>query len=86
MFSRSILCRYLESASASHHYLEGKPCEVYEAPFDVLLPAGDEQEDETDTVVQPDIVVYCDKSKLCESRGVREYWVVDPTELFADLD
>lgn len=45
-------------------FLKGKPCKMYEAPFDVLLPKRDEPDDEVDTVVQPDIVVYCDKSKL----------------------
>jgi len=41
-------------------YLQGKPCRVFCAPFDVRLnpDAGD------DTVVQPDILVICDKSKL----------------------
>jgi Uma2 family endonuclease len=48
-------------------YLEGKPCEAYAAPFDVLLPLGNEADDEVDTVVQPDIVVFCDKSKLTRS-------------------
>jgi len=46
------------------NYLKGKPCKVFLAPFDVLLPSNDEADDEVDTVVQPDIVVYCDKSKL----------------------
>jgi Uma2 family endonuclease len=46
------------------NFLKGKPCEVYEAPFDVLLPAANESDDDVDTVVQPDIVVYCDTSKL----------------------
>ncbi len=90
------------------NFLEGKPCKVYEAPFDVLLPESDEDDDEVATVVQPDIAVFCDRSKLTErgargapdlvveilspstSRkdlsekfdryqraGVREYWVVD---------
>lgn len=45
-------------------FLEGKPCEVYAAPFDVLFPEGDEPDDEVETVVQPDVVVVCDKSKL----------------------
>lgn len=40
------------------------------APFDVLLPRGEESDDETDTVVQPDISVFCDKSKITE-RGAR---------------
>jgi Uma2 family endonuclease len=48
-------------------FLEGHPCEVYEAPFDLLLPEGDEDDDEVATVVQPDILVFCDKSKLTEA-------------------
>jgi Uma2 family endonuclease len=47
--------------------LKGKPCKAFAAPFDVLLPRGDERDDEVDTVVQPDIVVYCDRSKLTEA-------------------
>ena len=45
-------------------YLKGKPCKAFAAPFDVLLPHGDEADDEVDTVVQPDIAVFCDRSKL----------------------
>ena len=45
------------------NFLEGKPCKVYAAPFDVRLH-GDGDED--DTVVQPDIAVICDRSKLDE--------------------
>jgi len=45
-------------------FLKGRPCQAYFAPFDVLLPEGDETDDDTATVVQPDIVVYCDRSKL----------------------
>lgn len=47
-------------------YLKEKKCEVYHAPFDVRLPEGDEEEGEIRTVVQPDIVVICDPSKLDE--------------------
>ena len=44
------------------NFLKGKPCKVYVAPFDVrLFPADD---DSDDTVVQPDIVVVCGRSKL----------------------
>ena len=50
--------------------LEGHPCEVYHAPFDVRLPEGGEDEDDVDTVVQPDIVVVCDPDKL-DDRGCR---------------
>jgi len=48
-------------------FLKGKPCKVFVAPFDVILPAGDETDDEVDTVVQPDIAVFCDKAKLREA-------------------
>ncbi|RKX77972.1 MAG: Uma2 family endonuclease [Spirochaetes bacterium] len=48
-------------------FLEGNPCKVYTAPFDVLLPDHLElEDDEVTTVVQPDISVICDKSKLTE--------------------
>lgn len=52
--------------SKIYNYLEGKPCEVYHAPFDVRLPKGEEAEDDITTVVQPDIVVICDAKKLDE--------------------
>lgn len=47
------------------NYLEGKKCEVYAAPFAVRLfeQDGDRPED-VDTVVEPDICVICDQSKL----------------------
>lgn len=50
---------------------EGKPCEVYLAPFDVLFPDRDDLlEEDIDTVVQPDLIVICDPGKLSE-RGCR---------------
>ena len=52
------------------NYLFGKKCEVYHAPSDVRLPAN--KKDKTDnaiyTVVQPDLYVVCDQSKL-DDRG-----------------
>ena len=42
------------------NYLVGKPCDVYAAPFDVRLNADKRD----DIVVQPDLLVVCDKSKL----------------------
>ena len=44
--------------------LADRTCRAYLAPFDVRLPRGDEADDEIDTVVQPDIVVVCDRKKL----------------------
>jgi Uma2 family endonuclease len=43
-----------------YEFFKGKPCRVFHAPFDVRLNAT--QED--DIVVQPDIVIICDRSKL----------------------
>ena len=47
------------------NYLAGKKCEVYAAPFAVRLfeQDGDSPED-VDTMVEPDISVVCDPSKL----------------------
>ena len=47
------------------NYLEGKQCRVYPAPFGVRLfeQDGDSPEN-VDTVVEPDISVVCDRSKL----------------------
>ncbi len=47
------------------NYLEGKKCEACSAPFGVRLfeQAGDVPED-VDTVVEPDISVVCDRSRL----------------------
>ena len=51
------------SAALSYQFfsfLRGKECRVYSAPFDVRI-----NYDTTDnTVVQPDLVVICDKSKI----------------------
>jgi len=48
-------------------FLEGNPCTVYPAPFDVLLPEREDQaEEDVPTVVQPDVSVICDLTKLTE--------------------
>lgn len=52
------------------NYLLDKDYEVYTAPFDVRLPEGGENDEDILTVVQPDLVVICDRSKLDE-RGCR---------------
>ena len=50
-----------------HTVLKDKQCDVYAAPFDVRLADYAEASDEDIfTVVQPDIVVVCDKLKLDE--------------------
>lgn len=93
--------------SSIFNYLKGKPCRVFPAPFDVILPISSA----ANTVVQPDVTVVCDLSKITErgcegapdlvvevvskssvtrdlhekysiyeQAGVKEYWVVYPTE------
>ncbi len=58
----------LNLASEIKYFLKKKKCEVFIAPFDVrLLNSGNEKENEKIfTIVQPDICVICDRSKLDE--------------------
>jgi Uma2 family endonuclease len=50
-------------------FLKMKPCKVFAAPFDVRLPVKNKKkDDQVTTVVQPDICVICDETKL-DSRG-----------------
>ncbi len=51
------------------NFLEGKKCEIYHAPFDVRLYNRKKsllQNKEVFTVVQPDICIICDTSKIDE--------------------
>ena len=43
-----------------YNILKGKPCKVFAAPFDVRLNHNSYD----DTVVQPDLVVICDRNKI----------------------
>ena len=47
-------------------FLRDKDCQVFAAPFDVRLPQEDENDEDIENVVQPDL------------SGVPEYWVVFP--------
>jgi Uma2 family endonuclease len=51
------------------NFLKGKPCQVFAAPLDVRLFPKDDDSD--DTVVQPDILVVCDKSKIADNRACK---------------
>ena len=44
-------------------FLKNKPCRLYTAPFDVRLNADEKD----DTVLQPDLSVVCDPSKINET-------------------
>jgi Uma2 family endonuclease len=52
----------MELSNQFYNWLRGKPCQVFAAPLDVrLFP---EEDNSDDTVVQPDLLVVCDKGKL----------------------
>ncbi|MGV3604550.1 MAG: Uma2 family endonuclease [Dyadobacter fermentans] len=94
-------------------YFENHYCQAFHAPFDVRLPKKDQNiiDQKIYTVVQPDLCVICDESKLddrgClgapdliveilspgnsrtemqskfelyQEAGVREYWLVEPSQ------
>jgi Uma2 family endonuclease len=94
-----------------HPYFRALGSRVFFAPLDIRLPEGDEHDDAIRNVVQPDISVVSDASKLdsrgCrgapdlvvevtspatagrdhvikralyERHGVREYWLVHPSD------
>ncbi len=72
------------------NYLQGKPCKGYVAPFDVRLPRKDEDDSQIETVVQPDLSVICDQSKL-DIQGCRGApdWIVEvlsPSTALKDMD
>ncbi len=68
----------LELARQIADALEGSPCEVFLAPFDVRLPRTDEADDAIDTVLQPDLTIVCDPGKI-DQRGCRGApdWVIE---------
>jgi Uma2 family endonuclease len=68
----------VELARQVAHALQGKIPRVFVAPFDVRLPKAAESDDQVDTVVQPDVLITCDRTKLDE-RGMRGApdWIVE---------
>ncbi|MCL2193415.1 MAG: Uma2 family endonuclease [Treponema sp.] len=71
------------------NYLEGKPCRAIYAPFDVRLFYEEELGEGDDTVVQPDIMVVCDKSKIGDEgiRGAPDLVmeIVSPSNTFFEM-
>ena len=64
------LCKKTALATQIHTQPAGKKCEAFVAPFDVRFPEADETDEEIVHVVQPDISVVCDPSKI-DDRGCR---------------
>ena len=58
--------------------LRGHLCRPFIAPVDIRLPIGNQHDDAIETVVQPDVFVVCDPSKI-DIRGVRGApdWVIE---------
>jgi Uma2 family endonuclease len=52
-------------SSKFDNWLQGKPCKVFAAPLDVRLFPKKDKSDKT--VVQPDVLVVCDKDKLSKN-------------------
>jgi len=92
-------------------FLEGKPCRMFHAPFDVVFLEKGKKADASRNVFQPDIFVTCNperlteqamlgapdfiieilspatasidhvrKRRVYEKHGVREFWLVHPTD------
>lgn len=62
------------------NYLRGKQCKVFSAPFDVRLPGPSKKKADRDivTVVQPDICVICDLTKIDERGCVgAPDWIIE---------
>ena len=49
-------------------YLEGKTCEPFMSPLDVVLFEKDKKNDKSQNVFQPDVFVVCDPNKISEKR------------------
>jgi len=48
-----------------YNYLVGKKCDVFTAPFDVrLFEKADDRPEDVDMVLQPDLMIVCDQSKV----------------------
>jgi Uma2 family endonuclease len=52
-----------------HNLLNGKKCEIFLAPTDVILPIANKKRESATTVVQPDIFVICNTS-IVENGGI----------------
>ncbi len=69
-------------------HLRGNSCQVFAAPFDVRLPELDESDDLVETVVQPDLSIICDRTKLDDAgcRGAPDLIVEILSPSTADKD
>ncbi|WP_322786241.1 Uma2 family endonuclease [Algoriphagus mannitolivorans] len=60
----------MEAWTSVLNFFEGKPYQVFQAPFDVRLPVKSKKNKDIDFVIQPDLCVICDESKLDEASSI----------------
>ena len=53
-----------------YNFLRGWPCRVYASPFDVRLSLYGDFGDDAINVVQPDVMVFCDRTKLDDKGAI----------------
>lgn len=69
----------LEISRQIANFLVDKSCRIFTAPFDVRLPSlPDENDEDVETVVQPDLAVVCNGAKIDEAgcRGAPD-WIIE---------
>ncbi|MCU7836754.1 MAG: Uma2 family endonuclease [gamma proteobacterium symbiont of Taylorina sp.] len=68
--------------------LNQSQCQVFISPVDVLLPKADEEDNAVDTIVQPDVLIVCDKDKIREKniKGAPDFIVEVLSPSTAKLD
>jgi len=49
------------------NFFVNKNCELFHAPFDVVLPVKNQKKNTSTTVVQPDLCIICDLDKIDEA-------------------
>lgn len=86
--ARKHQCVVLNLGRTIGNFLDKKSCKVYIAPFDVRLPNNENSNELINTVVQPDVSVICDNSKLddkgCIGAPDLIIEIVSPTSLHHD--
>jgi Uma2 family endonuclease len=75
-------------AAKFYNFLEGKPCKVRPAPFDVRLFYEEDESD--DTVVQPDLTIICDEKKRgpegCRGAPDLVLEILSPSNTILEMD
>lgn len=60
----------LELSTQVTLWLRGQKCEAFVSPIDVILANPEDADENITTIVQPDLIVVCDRKKIVK-RGIR---------------